>query len=148
MFYEDSKKIGIGLIFLGLALFILGTVMFLDRGFLAIGNMSFLMGLVSLIGLKSTVLFFGKRSKLLGSFFFFTGFILIIIGWYMFTCLGYLCQVYGIFLLFRSFIATIFAYSQTLPIIGPFLRTSPIIHKAVNALAEDSAMKKKAKQEV
>ena len=49
-FYEDSKKIGVGLIGLGLGCFGLGVMMFLDRGFLAIGNISFLMGIVSLVG--------------------------------------------------------------------------------------------------
>ena len=49
-FYEDSKKIGVGLVALGLVCFMLGVMMFLDRGFLAIGNISFLMGLVSLVG--------------------------------------------------------------------------------------------------
>ena len=34
-------EIGIGLILIGLAMFILGVVMLLDRGFLAIGNVIF-----------------------------------------------------------------------------------------------------------
>jgi hypothetical protein len=106
------------------------------------------MGLIALIGLKNTILFFTKRSKIVGSIFFFLGFALIIVGWYMFTILGFSSQLYGIFMLFRSFITTIFAYCQTLPIIGPFLRTSPLIHKAVSAMAEDSHHKKKAKMEV
>ena len=105
------------------------------------------MGIVALIGFKSTMAFFFKKSKLLGSMFFFLGFILIIIGWYMFTVLGFTAQLYGTFLLFRSFIKTIFTYCQTLPVIGPFLRTSPFIHKAVDAMA-DGDQKKKAKFEV
>ena len=48
------------------------------------------MGIVSLIGLKNTLMFFGKRSKIQGSIFFFLGFIMIIIGWYMFTFLGFI----------------------------------------------------------
>jgi hypothetical protein len=35
-----------------------------------------------------------------------------------------------------------------LPVIGPFLRNSPFIHKAVNTLAEGDPRKKKAKFEV
>ena len=55
MFYDDNKKIGIGLIILGLSCFVLGVMMFLDRGMLAIGNISFLMGLVALVGPQYTV---------------------------------------------------------------------------------------------
>ena len=73
-------------------------------------QLSFLMGIVALIGLKNTVLFFVKRSKMVGSIFFFLGFFMIIMGWYMFTLLGFISQLYGIFMLFRSFITTIFAY--------------------------------------
>jgi hypothetical protein len=52
MFYEDSKskdcgwlicvsiEIGIGLILIGLVMFSIGIVFFLDRGLLAIGNVS------------------------------------------------------------------------------------------------------------
>ena len=52
--------------------------------------MSFLSGIVALIGLKNAMMFFGKKSKILGSVFYFLGFIMIIIGWYMFTLLGFL----------------------------------------------------------
>ena len=50
MFYEDSKsiiniykyiEISIGLILIGLIMFIMGMVFLLDRGFLAIGNVTF-----------------------------------------------------------------------------------------------------------
>ena len=51
--------------------------------------MSFLMGIIALIGFKNTMGFFAKRSKIMGSVFFFLGFVMIIIGWYMFTVLGF-----------------------------------------------------------
>ena len=109
--------------------------------------MSFLSGVVALIGLRSTLMFFGKKSKLQGSVFYFLGFLLIIIGWYMFTLLGFISQMYGLFLLFRSFISTIFGYCQTLPVIGPFLSKSPAIKQVVNKIAETESGKK-AKYEV
>lgn len=59
------------------------------------------MGIVALIGLKSTVGFFTKKSKLMGSVFYFLGLFFIILGWYLFTLLGFLTQMYGLFLLFR-----------------------------------------------
>ena len=36
----STLAIGVGLIFLGLVMYIIGVMMFLDRGFLAIGNVS------------------------------------------------------------------------------------------------------------
>ena len=93
------------------------------------------MGITSLVGPSHTLVFFTKKSKIMGSAFFFGGFAMICIGWYMFTMIGFILQMYGIFLLFRSFIKTIFAYMQTLPVIGPVLRDTPFIHKIVNALS-------------
>ena len=61
-----------------------------------------------------------------------------IIGWRFFTITGFLMQIYGIFLLFRSFIKTAFAYLQTMPFIGPFLRDTPMIHKIVNNISSAS----------
>jgi hypothetical protein len=69
------------------------------------------MGVVALIGLKSTIMFFTKKSKLQGSVFYFLGFLMIIIGWYMFTFLGFIAQMYGLFLLFRQFLSTILVYA-------------------------------------
>mmetsp|Transcript_10520 Transcript_10520/g.7397 ORF Transcript_10520/g.7397 Transcript_10520/m.7397 type:complete len:112 (-) Transcript_10520:189-524(-) len=110
MFYEDSKKIAIGLIVIGLFCFTLGVLMFLDRALMTIGNIAFVMGIVALIGPANTTQFFMKKSKQKGSAFFFGGMILILIGWYMFTTVGFFLQLYGVFLLFRSFIKTIFGY--------------------------------------
>ena len=52
--------------------------------------MSFLSGVIALIGLRSTFMFFGKKTKLMGSAFYFLGFVMIVIGWYLFTFLGFI----------------------------------------------------------
>ena len=93
-------------------------------------QISFLMGIVALVGPQYSFQFFQKKAK--GSLFYFAGFVLIVLGYPMFTLLGFLCQVWGMFLMFRSFLKTIFAYMQTLPVIGPLLRDTPFIHDAVN----------------
>eukprot|EP00347_Sterkiella_histriomuscorum_P016261 403353871 len=114
------------------------------------GNLSFLMGIIALIGLKSTFMFFGKKSKLMGSIFFFLGFFMIALGWYTFTLLGFIAQMYGLFVLFRQFIATIFGYSQQLPVIGPIIRNSTFIQKIVEKISSSGSEsgKKRAKYEV
>ncbi len=50
LFYDDTKKIGLGLIGIGLVFYGLGIVFFLDRGFLCIGNLAFIMGLIVVVG--------------------------------------------------------------------------------------------------
>ena len=124
----QDTKIGVSLIFISVACLLLSFMMFLDRGFLIIANFSFIMGVVALIGPNKTVAFFTKKSKMQSSIVFFAGLCLIIVGWRFFTLFGFCLQLYGIFMLFRSFIKTLFAYCQTLPVIGPFLRDSPTIH--------------------
>ena len=89
LFYDDSKKIGVGLIIIGLVFYFLGIMFFLDRGFLCIGNLALIMGLVVVVGPKFTVQFFMRKGKIVGSAFFFSGFILIIFGWFMFTTIGF-----------------------------------------------------------
>jgi len=135
LFYDDSMKIGVGLIAIGLVFYILGICFFLDRGFLCIGNLSFIMGLVALVGPKGTVGFFSRKGKIVGSAVFFGGFVLIVIGWFLFTTFGFGLQMYGLFLLFRDFIRVIFSYAQTLPVIGPIIRNSPFAHTIVDSIA-------------
>ena len=90
LFYDDSKKIGVGLIIIGLAFYVLGILFFLDRGFLCIGNLAFIMGLVVVVGPQNTASFFLRKGKVVGSAVFFAGFLMIIIGWFLFTTMGFL----------------------------------------------------------
>lgn len=96
------------------------------------------MGIIALIGPANALSFFIKKSKIMGSVFYFGGIIVMIIGWRFFTIVGLLMQVYGIFVLFKSFLKTAFAYLQTLPLIGPILRDTPMIHKIVNSISSAS----------
>ena len=50
LFYDDTKKIGVGLICIGLVFYLLGIMFILDLGFLCIGNLAFIMGLVVVVG--------------------------------------------------------------------------------------------------
>lgn len=135
LFYDDSKKIGVGLIAIGLVFYFLGVILFLDRGFLCIGNISFIMGLVTLVGPKNTGSFFLRKGKVQGSAVFFGGFLMIAIGWFLFTTIGFLLQCFGLFLLFRDFARVLFSYAQTLPVIGPIIRNSPFAHSVVDVIA-------------
>ena len=102
MFLNDNDtKIGVVLIVISIACFTISVMLFLNRSFLIIANISFLMGIVSLIGQKNTFGFFSKKGKITGSIVYFLGFIIMIIGYTFFTTIGFCLQIYGIFLLFR-----------------------------------------------
>ena len=93
------------------------------------------MGIISLIGPTNTIAFFTKKSKIMGSACYFAGMTMIIVGWKFFTIIGFSLQMYGILLLFHGFLKTIFAYVQTLPVVGPMFRDSPWVHKIVNTIS-------------
>lgn len=105
------------------------------------------MGVVSLVGFKNTVSFFTRGTKIKGSIFFFAGLLLIILGWYLFTFVGFSLQLYGIFLLFRSFLSPILMYAESLPVIGGFLQKNDTIHRVVKNIERGDG-KKRAKFEV
>lgn len=65
-FIIEIRLIGIGMGFLtlSLGLFVLGIIFFLDRSLLIMGNLAFLIGLVFLIGFKSTTSFFIKKGNI------------------------------------------------------------------------------------
>jgi hypothetical protein len=46
--------------------------------------------------------------------------------------------MYGLFLLFRQFIKTVFSFLQSIPVVGPLLRNSPMCHNVVDYLAGTS----------
>lgn len=71
-----------------------------------------------------------------GSAFYFAGFVFIVMGWFLFTTIGFVMQIYGLLLLFRSFIRTVFSYMQTLPFVGPCVRNTPWVHRMVDYLAD------------
>jgi hypothetical protein len=105
------------------------------------------MGVVALVGLKNAVGFFTRSTKIQGSAFFFVGLVFIVIGWWMFTLIGFTCQLYGIFLLFRSFIGTILVYAQGLPFVGNFLR-SDAVQRVAKVIESTGDSKKRSKFEV
>ena len=91
MFLNDNDtKIGVALIVISIACFIMSVMLFLERGFLVIANISFVMGIVSLIGPKNTIGFFTKKGKIMGSLFYFLGLSIIVIGYRFFTMIGFI----------------------------------------------------------
>lgn len=92
--------------------------MFFDRAMLAMGNILFLIGLTIIIGPQKTALFFARRQKLKGTAAFFGGLFLILMRW---ALVGFLVELYGIFILFGDFLGTIAGFARSTPVIGPWI---------------------------
>ncbi|CAD8149431.1 unnamed protein product [Paramecium octaurelia] len=121
-----------GFLTVSLLLFILGIMFFLDRALIVMGNLSFLIGLCLLIGIKSTLHFFLKKGKLKGSIFFFLGFFVTII--FKLTIIGFPLQIYGLFQMFKSFLPFLYDSATKFPVIGRYLR-NPQLKKMVDEVS-------------
>eukprot|EP01016_Furgasonia_blochmanni_P040656 TRINITY_DN5206_c0_g1_i12.p3 TRINITY_DN5206_c0_g1~~TRINITY_DN5206_c0_g1_i12.p3 ORF type:complete len:180 (+),score=44.95 TRINITY_DN5206_c0_g1_i12:276-815(+) len=134
---DENKKIGIGLIFGGSTCFALAILLFFDRALLIIGNLCFLAGLMFLVGVVGTYGFFMKKGKFKGTLVYFLGFfIIVMLRW---SLVGFVTQLVGLFLLFRTFIPFLYEWSFNIPVIGSCLRNSQFCRKLVDM----SAKKKK-----
>lgn len=92
--------------------------MFFDRAMLAMGNILFLLGLTLIIGPQKTAVFFARRKKLKGTAAFAAGIVLILLRW---PLVGFLIEMYGIFVLFGDFFSTIGGFAQSIPVVGPYI---------------------------
>ena len=79
----------------------------------------FIFGLTLIIGLQKTAIFFARRQKWKGTAAFTAGIILILLRW---PLVGFLIELYGIFVLFGDFFATIGSFAGNIPIVGPYLQ--------------------------
>ena len=78
----------------------------------------FVIGLTIIIGPQKTLLFFARRQKLKGTAAFFGGLALILMRW---AFIGFLVELYGIFILFGDFLGTIAGFARNIPVIGPYI---------------------------
>ncbi|KAB2579817.1 Protein transport protein GOT1 [Lasiodiplodia hormozganensis] len=114
---SDSQKIGVAFCSGGGFFLLAGVMMFFDRALLAMGNILFICGLTLLIGLQKTLLFFARRQKIAGTAAFVTGILLILLRW---PLIGFCVELYGIFVLFGDFFATIAGFVRPIPYVGPY----------------------------
>ena len=81
----------------------------------------FLIGLTIIIGFQKTLIFFARRQKLKGTAAFASGIALILFKW---TLIGFVVELYGIFVLFGDFLTTIAAFVGNIPVVGPYIAKS------------------------
>ncbi|KAJ9621296.1 Golgi Transport [Taxawa tesnikishii (nom. ined.)] len=118
LWLSDSQKIGVAFCSGGGFFLIGGVLLFFDRAMLAMGNILFLFGISLLLGPQRTFLFFARRQKLRGTLAFLLGITLILLRW---PLIGFLVEIYGIFILFGEFFKTIAGFAYNVPVVGPYL---------------------------
>ncbi|KAF2834739.1 Got1-domain-containing protein [Patellaria atrata CBS 101060] len=118
MWLSDSQKIGVAFCSGGGFFLLGGVMMFFDRAMLAMGNILFIAGLTLIIGAQKTFLFFARKQKAKGTAAFVAGILLILFRW---PLIGFIVELYGIFVLFGDFFATIAGFVGNVPIVGPYI---------------------------
>ncbi|XP_075228793.1 vesicle transport protein GOT1B [Lycorma delicatula] len=132
---SDVQKIGVGLAGFGIFFLFLGVLLLFDKGLLAIGNILFIAGLASVIGLERTFRFFFQRHKAKASVAFFGGIVVVLLGW---PIVGMILEMYGFILLFSGFFPVAINFLRRVPILGTILNL-PGLRMVLDRLAGDSS---------
>ncbi|ODV78735.1 Golgi transport [Suhomyces tanzawaensis NRRL Y-17324] len=128
---SERQKFGVGFTAGGLAFFVLGIMTFFDSGFLALGNILFIIGLILIIGPQRTVTFFTRPTKIRGTLCFGLGIALILMKR---SFIGFILESMGILGLFGDFFGTIVTFLRSIPYIGDLLN-HPAIAPAIDRAA-------------
>eukprot|EP01125_Pyxidicula_operculata_P002835 TRINITY_DN12667_c0_g1_i1.p1 TRINITY_DN12667_c0_g1~~TRINITY_DN12667_c0_g1_i1.p1 ORF type:complete len:137 (-),score=12.76 TRINITY_DN12667_c0_g1_i1:142-552(-) len=128
--FSDDKKIGAFLIGFGILFTFLGVVLFFDRGLLAIGNISFLVGTSLVIGFVKTQKWLIQRANWKGTICFLGGIALVFCGW---TFIGLIIEIFGFINLFGDYFPLAVAVMRQIPIIGTILNL-PFISQIVDKI--------------
>ena len=123
---DDNRRIGLGLAGLGLLLMCLGVLMFFDRKLLILGNLTFIGGLVFLLGPKKAGRFFWSKKG--PSLFFFGGFAIIVFIGSPFVTFGFVVECFGVGKLFASFLPNVVQYLKFTPGVKQVLAQPPFVY--------------------
>ncbi|KAL0464285.1 UNVERIFIED_CONTAM: Vesicle transport protein GOT1 [Sesamum latifolium] len=99
IFLQLLTEVGQGLTGFGLIFTFAGVLLTFDKGFLAIGNILFLSGMILTIGMKSSLHFFMKPQNYKAAVSFCVGFFFVITGW---PIIGMIVETYGFVVLFST----------------------------------------------
>lgn len=124
-------EFGVGFTTFGVLFFILGIMTFFDSGFLALGNILFVIGIILIIGPQRTITFFTRPTKIRGTVCFAIGILLILMKR---SFIGFIIESFGILGLFGDFFGTIIQFLRSIPYIGDIL-SHPLIAPTIDRLA-------------
>ncbi|KAG4404262.1 Protein transport protein GOT1 [Candida tropicalis] len=128
---SERQKFGVGFTAGGIFFFFFGIMTFFDSGFLALGNILFIIGITLIIGPQRTISFFSRPTKLRGSLCFIIGILLILLKR---SFIGFILESFGILGLFGDFFGTIIQFLRSIPYIGDIL-SHPLIAPTIDKLA-------------
>mmetsp|Transcript_450 Transcript_450/g.1078 ORF Transcript_450/g.1078 Transcript_450/m.1078 type:complete len:148 (-) Transcript_450:1009-1452(-) len=137
---SDLRKIGLGLLGLGVFFLLLGMLLLFDRKLLAMGNILFLVGFTLLSTPRRTAEFFGLygdrvrdrwQKRWRGLVTFFGGIYIVMAGY---PVVGMLVELFGFVNLFGSFFPLVLAFLRSLPVVGPVLNM-PVISTVADKLS-------------
>mmetsp|Transcript_21652 Transcript_21652/g.31513 ORF Transcript_21652/g.31513 Transcript_21652/m.31513 type:complete len:141 (+) Transcript_21652:188-610(+) len=131
MVLEDSQKIGVGLLCLGLGFISIGMIMLFDSAMIAIGNTLFLCGLYFSIGLKRTISLFTRPDRIRGTICFFLGIALVL---FRYPVVGMILESFGILNLFGNFLPTILNFARQVPGLSVVL-DFPVVSQVADFIA-------------
>ncbi|RLV93527.1 Protein transport protein GOT1 [Spathaspora sp. JA1] len=128
---SERQKFGVGFTAGGIFFFLFGIITFFDSGFLALGNILFIVGLILIIGPQRTISFFTRPTKIRGTVCFVIGILLILVKH---PFVGFILESFGILGLFGDFFGTIIQFLRSIPYIGDVL-SHPLIAPTIDRLA-------------
>ncbi|EGW31112.1 uncharacterized protein SPAPADRAFT_142784 [Spathaspora passalidarum NRRL Y-27907] len=128
---SERQKFGVGFTAGGIFFFFFGIITFFDSGFLALGNILFILGLILIIGPQRTISFFTRPTKIRGTICFVLGILLILVKH---PFVGFVLESFGILGLFGDFFGTIVQFLRSIPYIGDVL-SHPLIAPTIDRLA-------------
>jgi len=114
----DIQKLGVGLASFGVFFLLLGVTLLFDKGLLAIGNLFCIAGLVCVIGIERSTLFFAQAERLKGTCCFFGGIAVVLLGW---PVLGMVVELYGFVTLFGGFFPMAINFLRCVPVVSSLL---------------------------
>ncbi|MFS7942222.1 putative vesicle transport protein, Got1/SFT2 [Helianthus anomalus] len=121
IFFFDKGLLAVGNVGFFNCLFMFLTVLLslqlLTKGQLysVLTQILFVSGVITTIGVQSSLQFFTKRGNFKGTVSFGIGFFLVIIGW---PVIGMAAEAYGFIILCSGFWSTISVFMQKIPVIG------------------------------
>lgn len=114
MDFQD-RSVGLVLLGCGFMFTILGLLLLMDRGFLALGNLVSTMGVIVFLSPSKFYKVFLHGSSLIATFLYTIGFVLVLSRY---VIMGGVVQTLGFLLLFKPFMATFGFLFKGLPFIG------------------------------
>ncbi|ORD95754.1 GOT1A [Hepatospora eriocheir] len=95
--FKLDRETGFSVIAIGMFIFLVGTLLLMDRALIACGNLIMIFGILGLIGAKPK--YFLAKERLYGSVLFILGTVLMI---FKFLLGGMILELIGLILIFRS----------------------------------------------